>query len=208
MARKAAKMQDSHDSRARWFGAIAYPQSLPPDWEKILTEKFQLQWARSPLHDKDLDENGNFKKPHYHLVFYFSARQYLSKVKEIMDFLNQPHPQVLKNHVGAIRYFFHLDDPEKAQYDLKDFYARGINVLEIIKTSGDKELADDLCFDKIESIIETFHYTNMRQVLNYFKDNDDFEVVRFLRRKYGWVSKLVDAEYQIKQAQILAAQNN
>lgn len=158
-------------TRARWFGGIFYPESLPANWKEYLIEQ-GCQFAVSPLHDKDVNPDGELKKAHYHVALYFHGKKSLQQVKEITDYLNQPAPQIIKNHVGVIRYFFHLDNPEKAQYSQTDFYAVGIDVLEIIKTSADKKMADRQFKCELSDIIRDLHFDKLIPLLDFLRDND------------------------------------
>lgn len=46
--------------KSRTWGAVVYPESAPEDWLKIL-EETRVQFAVSPLHDKDTDPYGEIK---------------------------------------------------------------------------------------------------------------------------------------------------
>ena len=125
------------DSRTRIWTFVCYPDSVPADWEQILTERFNLQWARSPLHDSDFNADDTQKKPHWHVVLVFDGVKRYEQVKEISDTINATIPQKVHNLQGLMRYFIHLDNPEKAQYDIKDIKAVGINAELEIMGQGD-----------------------------------------------------------------------
>lgn len=125
------------ETRARAWSFIAYPDSVPTDWEQILTERFNLQWARSPLHDSDFNADETQKKPHWHIVVTFTNVKSYEQVKEFSDTINATIPQKVHNLQGLMRYFIHLDNPEKAQYDIKDIKAVGIDAELEIMGQGD-----------------------------------------------------------------------
>ena len=56
--------------KKRNWGAVVYPESAPEDWEEILKLK-GISWARSPLHDSDINPTGEPKKAHYHIIISF-----------------------------------------------------------------------------------------------------------------------------------------
>ena len=56
--------------RKRNWAFVAYPESLPGDWQEILTQT-GLPIAISPLHDKDENPDGTKKKPHYHVILVY-----------------------------------------------------------------------------------------------------------------------------------------
>ena len=127
MPQENQKSNKSGQGRTRIWTFVCYPDSVPADWEQILTERFNLQWARSPLHDSDFNADETQKKPHWHIVLVFDGVKRYEQVKEISDTINATIPQKVHNLQGLMRYFIHLDNPEKAQYDIKDIKAVGIN---------------------------------------------------------------------------------
>ena len=53
--------------KARTWGMVVYPQSAPEDWVELLRETY-IQFAVSPLHDKDVNPDGEIKKEHWHVI--------------------------------------------------------------------------------------------------------------------------------------------
>lgn len=51
------------DGRTRNWTFVLYPDSAPDNWRQILDDK-HIEWIESPLHDKDVNANGEPKKPH------------------------------------------------------------------------------------------------------------------------------------------------
>ena len=105
--------------KKRHWAFVAYPESLPGDWQEILRQT-GLPIAISPLHDKDKNADGTVKKPHYHIILAYSGPTSFSVVKKITDKLNAPAPISLEAIKGYYRYFTHKDNPEKHQYAEKD----------------------------------------------------------------------------------------
>lgn len=121
------KNKKSTETRARIWSFIAYHDSAPKDWENILTTQFNLKWARSPLHDSDLNADETQKKPHWHVVLVFDGVKSYRQVLSIAKSIKATNPQIVHNLQGLMRYFLHLDNPEKAQYEFKDILSVGIN---------------------------------------------------------------------------------
>lgn len=80
----------------------------------------------SPLHDKDVYEDGKqkgeIKKPHWHLLLCFqNARFFNSIAKEFANFgVVEQNLNTIKCLNSAVRYLCHLDDGKKAQYEIKE----------------------------------------------------------------------------------------
>lgn len=119
MANKLTNLNESVKIRRRNWAFVAYPESLPGDWQEILKQT-GLPVAISPLHDKDKNADGTVKKPHYHIILAYSGPTSFSVVKKITDKLNAPAPISLEAIKGYYRYFTHKDNPEKHQYAEKD----------------------------------------------------------------------------------------
>lgn len=98
---------------------ILYPESAPDDWKDIIND-LHIEWCLSPYHDKDVNPDGELKKPHYHILLLFPSVKSFSQVEEITKLLNQPIPQRCQSAKGLIRYFIHKDNPEKYQYNWDD----------------------------------------------------------------------------------------
>lgn len=187
MARKAKKAQTPNERSSKWVG-ILYEESLPKDWQAQLDG---LQYALSPWHDKDVDADGKIKKKHRHIFLNFPSLKSFSQVKAIFDALNQPHPQVCKNQVGAIRYFCHLDNPEKAQYDLKDCVDHGVGIEKIIALTGDKELVDKANRLKVCEIVALKGFLDYDDLYDFCVDQGLDELEEFVYKKSRWVSAYI-----------------
>nr|WP_217265565.1 Rep family protein [Helicobacter pylori] len=68
--------------RTRSYAIIIYPDSANSKWLEIL-ERTCIPCAISPLHDKDLENDGTPKKPHYHVL---SNKNRLSKFLKSASF--------------------------------------------------------------------------------------------------------------------------
>lgn len=106
--------------KKKFWGFVGYPESLPENWLDVLKQS-GLQFAVSPLHEFDTDPaTGELKKPHYHFILVYSNTTTFNNVKNfVCGQLNSPIPIPLESVRGYYRYFTHLDNPDKYQYDEK-----------------------------------------------------------------------------------------
>lgn len=116
------------ESKERYWTFVVYPESVKEDWQEIL-QNLGLQCAISPLHDKDINANGENKKAHYHVLLCFNGPTTYNKVKTICDSIGATIPQRVLSCVGIIRYFTHKDNPEKYQYNEEEI--KTINGLDL-----------------------------------------------------------------------------
>lgn len=120
----ASEKTRGHD-RTRVWCAVIYPESAPEDWREKL-DAYHFEWAESPLHDMDANPGtGERKKPHWHIVMAFDGPKSYEQVCEILEPINCPIPQRCHALKGAVRYFAHLDNPEKHQYSPSDIVGHG-----------------------------------------------------------------------------------
>lgn len=126
--------------RGRNWGIVIYPDSLPKNWKDIISKE---PVAISPLHDKDINPDGEIKKAHYHIVLNYKGNKSFEQIDEIARSLKAPIPQRISSLTGAVRYLIHMDNPEKYQYNSSDIQTFGGFDLEacLSLSTGDKRQA-------------------------------------------------------------------
>lgn len=165
------------NERTRNWTFVLYPESMPEDYLEILNCE-HCPVIISPLHNKDIDPTGEPKKEHYHILICYESVKSYSQVCELTDKLNATIPQVCKNTKGMVRYFLHLDNPEKAPYKKSNIRTLGyVDLEQFFELSfADKTLLLKECFDIINTnnIYEFYDFINYVMV---FRPNDIFPLV-------------------------------
>lgn len=151
-------MSEKRDTRTRNWTFFVYPESAPENWRDVLNE-MHIPWIESPLHDKDVDSNGELKKAHWHILILFASKKSYEQVREITLRLKAPNPQKVMDLKGMVRYFAHMDDPNKFQY----------NKNEIIGHAG----ADPLIYLSANS---GERYQLIKEMISFVKENDIDEI--------------------------------
>lgn len=103
------------DNRARNWTFVLYPESAVTNWSDILND-LHIQWAASPLHDKDVNPDGEIKKSHWHILLCFEGNKSQEQVDEISHSVHGTICQKVSSVRGMVRYFTHMDNPDKYQY--------------------------------------------------------------------------------------------
>lgn len=148
-------MDKRKDERAYYWTTVCYPESLPKDWLMILRNT-HIQFVVSPLHDADKNADDTEKKAHYHILFCFESLKSYTQVKtNFCDPINAVIPKVVMSVRGLIRYFAHLDNPEKTQYPVEDIQAY-----------------NGACIDDLLKQTTTEKHKILRQILTFIEDND------------------------------------
>lgn len=73
------------------------------------------------LHDKDIDENGELLKPHWHVFIRFEYQKTQLAASKTLG-ISPNYIQVCRNMNSALRYLVHADDPDKFQYCAEEVF--------------------------------------------------------------------------------------
>lgn len=169
--------EKSRDVRLRNYATVVYPESAPENWKDLLSEQFIPSFI-SPLHDSDINPNGEPKKPHYHVMTMYDGKKSTDQAREVFDLIGGVGCEPIKSIRGYARYLCHLDNPEKAQYDPSEVIC--ICGADYISTIG-------LSIDKYKSIAEMIDYVSANDIFAY---SDLLEYAR--RDRLDWFRILCD----------------
>lgn len=152
-------------ARTRGYAFVLYPESAPENWRLIIDE-FHIQWAESPLHELDVDPGtGELKKPHWHICLNFDSLKTLDQVKKLIAPLNGTIPIPLNSVRGMIRYFAHLDNPEKYQYPIDQIIGHGgMDVQDLLRLSASARYA---VIRKMCDYVRESNITEFYQLMDY-----------------------------------------
>lgn len=165
---QAKKQKKYGDGRTRSWTFIVYPESAPLNWRDLIDEE-HIQWVESPLHDMDVDANGEIKKSHWHILLLYESVKDIKQVEAITDKLNATMPQKCNGAKGLVRYMAHLDNPEKHQYSAGDIIGHcGVDIAELLKPTSAKryELIAEMC-----DFVKMHQVTEYSDLLFYARDN-------------------------------------
>lgn len=167
----------SGSGRTRNFATIVYPESCPENWLEILGEHCIPAFV-SPLHDCDFNPTDEKKKDHYHVMLMFDGVKTLEQAKEITDSIGGVGCQKINSVRGYARYLCHLDNPEKAQYNVE--LVRCFGGADYVTTIG-------LVTDKYKAIGEMMDYCVENGIYSYS------ELLMIARHEnQGWFRVLCD----------------
>lgn len=102
------------------YSFITYPESSDikeiADW----CDYMGYEWSVSPLHDKDLHDDGTLKKPHYHWIVglhkgFTTCKEWHKLFKEAFPNAT-PFVEICRHIHATYDYHTHKNNPEKAQY--------------------------------------------------------------------------------------------
>lgn len=164
--------------KSKYFCAVLYPDSDTYDTDKLIKSlaKELLTFAVSPIHDKDVEEDGSKKKAHYHLLLSYSSATTLNNIRSWFKACGMPESdlhsvRVCASGVGYYRYLTHKDNPEKAQYndnDIRVFNDSDELFKKFSKTASEK--IDDLV--RIFQIVDELNTISFHSLIQYLMLNE------------------------------------
>lgn len=102
--------------RTRNWATVVYPESAPADWKMILQEEC-VPALVSPIHDKDVNADGEIKKEHYHVMILFDGVKTQEQAQEIFSAIGGVGVEPIKSVRSYARYLGH-----KSSYTTMRFY--------------------------------------------------------------------------------------
>lgn len=169
-----ADKKTSGAGRSRTWATVVYADSVVENWKEILGE-LAVPCFISPYHDKDLNPNGEPKKPHWHILFMFDGVKSKEQIKEITDKIRSVGQENVASTRGYARYLCHLDNPEKVQYSPDDIVSYGgANYRDVIGLPSDKYIV----LDEMMDFCDKYNVTSLYALMNYArKHREDWKRV-------------------------------
>lgn len=184
---------ENKNVKGRDWTFIVYPESAPKAWREILDDT-HLRWVESPLHDRDVNPDGEIKKAHWHILLSYDGPVNLVAVKKLTDKLNAPNPQKISSSKGLVRYMAHLDNPEKFQYSVSDIKGHnGADIAAYFELTATNKLA---IMKEIVRYIYENGVDNYSDFLMFCIENRDdwFDVA--INSNTIAINKMIDAVWQ------------
>lgn len=143
--------------RTRNFGTVVYPESAPEDWIAWLGEQC-IPCFISPLHDQDINPDGEQKKPHYHVLLMYDGVKTQEQVLPVFERIGGVGFEIVQSIRGYARYLCHLDNPEKHQYDTSEVRQFG---------GADYPSVMGLAIDELNAVGEMMEFVDDSQIMSY-----------------------------------------
>lgn len=180
-------------SRTKNYTCLVYPDSAPSDWLERLSD-LKVQCAVSPLHDRDVNSDGEYKKPHYHVVIMYDGVKTREQAKIDCKSFGGIVPPVPKQGVKdefivsslrvMLRYLCHLDNPEKTLYDPESVICfGGFNYIDYIANE----------FDNYKLIEQICDFCELQKITSFYS------LVLIARQRFPfWIKPLVNNAFFFK----------
>ena len=173
------KMGEIRERRYRDFATVVYPESAPDGWVEKLKDT-HIPCFISPLHDQDINPDGELKKPHYHVMIMFPSVKTKDQAIETISLIGGVGCETIATRRGYARYLIHKDNPEKHQYDESDVIAlSGCDYYETCSLVSDKYQV----LDQVIKFIKQENIDNVLQLYEFADNNGYFDWKRIIQDK-------------------------
>jgi len=128
------------------------------------------------LHDKDINENGELKKPHFHIVLDYSdgKEKICSRIEKVLKVNNNSvRVKYIQNPIKMVRYLTHRDSKDKYKYDDSEVITNDNNkYCDLLVLKNDlKETTDEL-LQRFCNDIMAFKVCCYDEAFRWFKENN------------------------------------
>lgn len=160
----------SKNIKKRNWAFVLWPDSALENWRDILQES-GLMFAISPYHDKDINADGTIKKPHYHVIMCFDGPTTYKNALSVAQRVGGVNTvQPLEQIRGYYRYFTHMDNPEKYQYNSSDITTiNGFDINNYVELTYTEISA---LLYQLQYLIKEKKILEYADLLDFLQDND------------------------------------
>ena len=150
--------EKKHVVKKRYWGTVLYPESCKENWKENL-EKSGLKCCVSPLHDLDLDDNGELKKSHYHILCCYNGPVTRDNFMSVVNSIGAVGAEKIENVKGYFDYLIHKNNLDKHQYNIDDLQMiNGFNIL---------DYCDRTTVESIELKMKLIKYCDDNKIICY-----------------------------------------
>lgn len=166
------------------------------DDENFSAQKFNLAQENEVIyirHDKDVDDEGNDKKPHYHYVIKLKNACTISALSKRVGVQENMIEPVKKSLNGCLKYLIHYGDDSKYQYDSKLVESNSDKLKRKFLDLVTKDVPESDKVESIEDYILNFEkgcYIEWHILAKYVRKINMWDA---FRRNSWYFTKLVDS---------------
>lgn len=179
--------------RSKNFATLCYEESSDFNQVVCALESLHISFLVSPLHDSDFSDDGNLKKPHWHIILVFDSLKSISQVKDLLSGVSQGLSvsfvgcEIVNSLVSYARYLCHLDDSDKARYETSSVTQHGLDYVALVTTKSDYlssfiNLVDYVYLNNVTSFADLVMYARFNDAdMLHTILHESFTVREFIR---------------------------
>lgn len=175
--------------KAKYWTFLVYQDSSPINWKELLKDT-NVSLAISPIHDKDLNENGELKKAHYHVVLAFRNTTTYNNALEIAKICGANIVKKVFSMSGIYEYLTHENELNKIHYDKNDITKmNNFDLNEYDVTTRKIEDLND--FKLLFSIIINNNVTTLSKLFEIISDSNNDNLFKILKANAYLINCLI-----------------
>lgn len=142
------------NDRFRNFSLISYIDD-EDKLKSILMSKDNILYYMYILHDRDVDDNGDLKVPHFHISLILRCARKKSTVANYFKIPNNDGIiqnclcEVTESNSRVANYLTHKDEPDKYQYSADELKSNNL-----LKFTSEEECSNDNCLAIIDDMLK------------------------------------------------------
>lgn len=135
----------------------------------VIQSKQSIKQYAFILHDKDVDENKNPKKLHFHVYLNFgSTNVQFKSVAQWFNVAENAVQRIESNKASLLQYYLHMNCPDKQQYSV-DQMISNFDVMRYIAEKDQKSKLSDIVNACAEGTITPYNYQDFVDPVTYAK---------------------------------------
>lgn len=174
--------------KSKYWAFIIYEDSCPKNYKEIITQWY-LPVCISPRHDKDIKEDGELKKAHYHVLLCFGNTTTYKTALKYAEELGANIVKPISSSKGAYEYWTHKNNPEKAQYDEADMQYFGGFTKEDNIGKSENEVNEMLA--TIIEIVNMKNFKELKQIYDFLDKSGMKEYRNLLHNKTLFIKEYI-----------------
>lgn len=176
------------NERSRLWNLVLYPED--PTHVNALEYIARNYDYVGICHDRDLDDDGNLKKAHYHVILKFPQARYRTAVaKEIGIATN--YMEKMGSFQKSARYLLHYGWDDKYQYQETDLF--GTLVPQVVKLTHQNKDEDSRMLDLLSLLNDVPFHLTMTDAIHLACQNGLYSEFR----RAGYIMKTVIDEHNV-----------
>lgn len=205
---------NKNQQRFRHFSFIVYPEFISDKdyfenvnqcqidvYQKLISIGFN-SIAVSPLHDKDIKDNGEPKKQHFHIYHFIANKKSLSAEMKKLNYQGLfcfPEQLIVHDVRACLRYFKHLDEDNEVKPLYPDDILSTLDLVDTVNLAQadnktDSQIVTELLDDISENEISSFH-----RFVDYLRVNKAYRLDFVLKKSFFFKSYIDSYRFSIRQ---------
>lgn len=168
----------SSNIRSRFFDLLLYPDCDHHNDVLSVVKDSGIDFC-GIIHDKDVDEAGNIKKAHIHLVLW-GVQTSISSLSSRLE-LPENYISIRGTRVSRLRYLVHADNPEKYQYSSDSVFGSPNGLKKFRESLNVSEDENDNVYSII-FLLESYPSDEYVPLLRFVKDICSSSLFPYYRR--------------------------